>query len=232
MPLNSESIDMQKLVAGIHHFQSNIFKSERSFFEQMAEGQTPETLFITCSDSRINPNLLTNTAPGELFILRNAGNIIPPWGPANGGESATIEYAVRVLKVEDIIVCGHSHCGAMQGLLDPACLETLPSVKQWLGHAGRTQRIVKENYGHLQGDALATVTVQENVLAQLENLRTHPSVAERVAEGPLHLHGWVYKIETGEVFTYDHDSEQFISITTVDSASAIPAPRKSVLPSI
>jgi carbonic anhydrase len=223
---------MQKLVAGIHHFQSNIFKSERAFFEQMAEGQTPETLFITCSDSRINPNLLTNTAPGELFILRNAGNIIPPWGPANGGESATIEYAVRVLKVEDIIVCGHSHCGAMQGLLNPESLEALPSVKQWLDHATETRRIVRENYAHLDTEALSTVAIQENVLAQLENLRTHPSVAERVAEGALHLHGWVYKIESGEVFTYDSDSEQFISITTVDSASTIPAPRRAVLPSI
>jgi carbonic anhydrase len=223
---------MQKLVAGIHHFQSNIFKSERAFFEQMAEGQTPETLFITCSDSRINPNLLTNTAPGELFILRNAGNIIPPWGPANGGESATIEYAVRVLKVEDIIVCGHSHCGAMQGLLDPASVDALPSVKQWLGHASETYRIVRENYGHLEAEALAMVTIQENVLAQLENLRTHPSVAERVAEGALHLHGWVYKIESGEVFTYESDTEQFMSITTVGATSTIPAPRRAVLPSI
>jgi carbonic anhydrase len=223
---------MQKLVAGIHHFQSNIFKSERAFFEQMAEGQTPETLFITCSDSRINPNLLTNTAPGELFILRNAGNIIPPWGPSNGGESATIEYAVRVLKVEDIIVCGHSHCGAMQGLLNPASVELLPAVQQWLGHASETQRIVRENYGDLDAEALETVTIQENVLAQLENLRTHPSVAERVAEGALHLHGWVYKIESGEVFTYDSESEQFMSITTVGMAGVVPEPRKKVLPSI
>jgi carbonic anhydrase len=223
---------MQKLVAGIHHFQSNIFKSERAFFEQMAEGQTPETLFITCSDSRINPNLLTNTAPGELFILRNAGNIIPPWGPANGGESATIEYAVRVLKVEDIIVCGHSHCGAMQGLLDPASVDALPAVKQWLGHASETRRIVHENYGDLEAEALSMVTIQENVLAQLENLRTHPSVAERVHEGALHLHGWVYKIETGEVFTYDSESEQFMSITTVGSAGIVREPRKKVLTSI
>lgn len=212
---------MQKLVAGIHHFQSNIFSSERAFFAQMAHGQRPESLFITCSDSRINPNLLTNTAPGELFILRNAGHIIPPWGAANGGESATIEYAVAVLGVRDIIVCGHSHCAAIDGLLDPASIAHLPAVRTWLSHADKTRQIVIDNYGHLHGDALKTVTVQENVLAQLENLRTHPSVAQRVSEGALHLHGWVYKIETGEVFTYDNDSEQFISILTakVDGVS-------------
>ena len=206
---------MQKLIAGIHHFQSNAFASEPEFFEQMALGQTPETLFITCSDSRINPNLLTNTKPGDLFILRNAGNIIPPWGAANGGEGATIEYAVAVLKVKDIIVCGHSHCGAMKGLLDLDGLGDLPAVRGWLGHAEATRRIMRENYGHLEGDALVTGTVQENVLSQLENLRTHPTVAASVARGTLRLHGWVYKIETGEVFTYDLKREQFVPVTEV-----------------
>jgi carbonic anhydrase len=204
---------MQKLIAGIHHFQATVFASEHEFFEQMALGQTPETLFITCSDSRINPNLLTNTGPGELFILRNAGNIVPPWHPtANGGEAATIEYAVAALGVREIIVCGHSHCGAMQGLLDLDSLENMPAVRTWLGHAEATRRIMRESYGHLQGDALLTGTVQENVLSQLENLRTHPAVATRVARGTLRLHGWVYKIESGEVFTYDVTSEQFITI--------------------
>src|SRR5690606_17560468 len=111
---------MQKLVEGIHHFKTKIYAAEPEFFERMAHGQAPESLFITCSDSRINPNLLTNTRPGELFILRNAGNIIPPWGAANGGESATIEYAVAMLGVKDIIICGHSHCGAMHALNHPA----------------------------------------------------------------------------------------------------------------
>lgn len=211
---------MQKLVAGIHHFQANVFTSEREFFERMAHGQTPETLFITCSDSRINPNLLTNTRPGELFILRNAGNIIPPWGAANGGEGATIEYAVAVLGVRDIIVCGHSHCGAMKGLLDLDALGDLPAVRNWLGHAESTRRIMRENYEHLEGDALVTATVQENVLAQLENLRTHPTVAARLARGELRLHGWVYKIEAGEVFSYDVTQEQFVSVSEI--AGGIP----------
>ncbi len=186
----------------------------------MAGGQTPEALFITCSDSRINPNLLTNTAPGELFILRNAGNIVPPWGHDNGGESATIEYAVTVLGVRDVIVCGHSHCGAMQGLIDPTSVAELPAVRRWLSHADATRRVLMDNYSHLSGEALETVAVQENVLAQIENLRTHPCVATAVAKGALHLHGWVYKIETGEVFTYESASEQFVPLATSTIATA------------
>ena len=110
---------MQKLIHGLHHFQTALFGSQRELFERLAEGQSPEVLFITCSDSRINPNLLTQTEPGELFILRNAGNIVPPYGAVQGGEAATIEFAVAGLGVKDIIVCGHSHCGAMKGLLEP-----------------------------------------------------------------------------------------------------------------
>ena len=210
---------MQKLVDGIHHFQATAFTSEREFFERLAHGQSPETLFITCSDSRINPNLLTNTRPGELFILRNAGNIVPPHGAANGGEGATIEYAVAALGVRDIVVCGHSHCGAMKGLVAPEGLDELPAVRAWLGHAEATRRIMRENYGHLEGPALVTATVQENVLAQLENLRTHPAVAARLARGALHLHGWVYKIETGEVFSYDPASGQFGPIASHPEAA-------------
>ena len=216
---------MQKLIAGIHHFQANVFSSEPEFFEQMAQGQTPETLFITCSDSRINPNLLTNTGPGELFILRNAGNIIPPWGTVNSGEAATIEYAVVALGVRDIIVCGHSHCGAMQGLLNQEALAGMPAVREWLAYAEATRRIMQENYPHLEGESLVTATVQENVLSQLEHLRTHPSVAARVARGDLRLHAWVYKIESGEVFTYDPRLEQFTAISGVTPVSAPAASR-------
>ena len=216
---------MQKLVAGIHNFQSQVVRSEPEFYARLADGQSPETLFITCSDSRINPNLLTNTRPGELFILRNAGNIVPAYGAANGGEGATIEYAVAALGVKDIVVCGHSHCGAMKALLDPTGLEELPAVRAWLGHAETTRRIMRENYVHLEAQPLVTATVQENVLAQLENLRTHPAVAARIARGALHLHGWVYKIETGEVFSYDHAVRQFVPLTS-HPESAAPAARR------
>jgi len=201
---------MQKLIQGLHEFQANIFSSQRELFERLTQhGQSPETLFITCSDSRINPNLITQTQPGDLFILRNAGNIIPPYGAANGGEGATIEYAVAALGVKDIIVCGHSHCGAMAGLLEPDGLTELPQVRSWLSHAEATRRIVKENYTHLANGALLTATVEENVLVQLENLRTHPVVAAGISGGRVSLHGWVYKIETGEVFSYDPQDGQF-----------------------
>jgi len=215
---------MQKLVDGIHHFQENTVSTDREFFARLAEGQSPETLFITCSDSRIDPNLLTNTRPGELFVLRNAGNIVPPAGAANGGEGATIEYAVAALGVKNIIVCGHSHCGAMKGLLDLDGLAELPAVRGWLGHAESTRRVVRENYGHLEGPSLVAATVQENVLAQLENLRTHPAVAARVARGALNLYGWVYRIETGEVFSYDQGAGQFVPLASPPAAA--PAARR------
>jgi carbonic anhydrase len=209
---------MQKLIEGLHHFQESIFAPQREFFERLADGQRPEALFITCSDSRINPNLITQTEPGELFILRNAGNIIPPYGAANGGEGATIEYAVGALNVKDIIVCGHSRCGAMKGLLAPESLEDLPLVAAWLSHAEATRRIIKENYSHLTNDALLTATVE------VENLRTHPIIASRLMRGDLRLHAWVYKIETGEVFAYDPAQGQFVSLLDSQAVVAIQDP--------
>lgn len=203
---------MQKLIQGIHQFRSDHFRPLQGLFEQLAKGQHPDTLFITCSDSRIDPNLLTRSQPGDLFILRNAGNIVPPHGAANGGEAATIEFAVAGLGVKDIIICGHSHCGAMKGLLEPKSVASLPAVASWLSHAETTRRIVQDNYKHLEGDKLVTATVEENVLVQLENLRTLPSVASRLVKGDLHLHGWVYKIETGEVFAYSHVTGQFVPL--------------------
>ncbi len=204
---------MQKLVDGIHEFQENYFSTQKELFERLAKGQQPLALFITCSDSRIDPNLLTQTEPGELFIMRNAGNIVPPYGAVLGGEAATIEYAVRVLNVKDIIVCGHSHCGAMNGLLHPESLGKLPAVRAWLAHAESTGRIMEENYPHITEPALRlTATVEENVLVQLENLRTHPAVASTIARGDLKLHGWVYKFETGQVFGYDAQQKQFLPI--------------------
>lgn len=204
---------MQKLVDGIHHFQKHVFSREQRLFETLAEGQQPVALFITCSDSRINPNLLTQTRPGELFILRVAGNIIPPYGAVQGGEAATIEYAVSVLNVKDIVVCGHSLCGAMSGLLKPDSLATLPAVRDYLRHAEATRRIVEENYQHLTDPARRlTLTVEENVLVQLENLRTHPTVAAALGREALKLHGWVYKFETGDVFGFNPDAKQFLPL--------------------
>lgn len=207
---------MQKLVAGIHNFQKEYFSTNQKLFETLVSGQRPMALFITCSDSRIDPNRLTQTNPGELFIQRTAGNIIPPYGAIQGGEAATIEYAVAALGVKDIIVCGHSHCGAMSGLLDPGSVGKMPAVQAYLQHAEATRRIVEENYQHLTDPAKRlTLTVEENVLVQIENLRTHPSVAAAIGRGELKLHGWVYKFETGEVFAFDPENRQFVPIQDI-----------------
>lgn len=215
---------MQKLVAGIHQFQSDIFSSKQSLFEGLVEGQNPLALFITCSDSRINPNLLTQTEPGELFILRNAGNIVPPYGAVEGGETATIKYAVSVLGVKDIVICGQSHCGAMAGLLDQSQLDKLPAVRSWLSHAESTLWIIEENYTHTtEPAARLTTTVEENVLVQLEHLRTHPMVAAGLARKELNLYGWVYKFETGQVFGYDSQNGQFAPL----EGTRLPAPEST-----
>lgn len=223
---------MQKLVEGIHQFQQDSFRPMQGLFEELARGQNPDTLFITCSDSRVVPNLVTQTNPGDLFILRNAGNLVPPHGTGDGGEAATIEFAVAGLGVRDIIICGHSHCGAMEGLLHPDTLEGLPSMAAWLRHAEPTARILRENYAHLEGAPLLTAATEENVLVQLENLRTLPSVAARLTKGDLHLHGWVYKIETGEVFAFDPPSGQFAPLAAYTFAEGENTGRRRLIKSI
>ncbi|MEO1982249.1 MAG: carbonic anhydrase [Fuerstiella sp.] len=214
---------MQKLVDGIHRFQRDSFSKDEKLFETLVAGQNPLALFITCSDSRIDPNRLTQTRPGELFIQRTAGNIIPPYGSVHGGEAATIEYAVSALKVKDIVVCGHSHCGAMSGLVEPAKVDPMTAVKAYLEHAEATRRIVEENYTHLTDpEERLTLTVEENVLVQLESLRTHPCVAAAVGRGDLKLHGWVYEFETGDVFAFNPDMAQFVPLEEIDHATAEP----------
>jgi carbonic anhydrase len=205
---------MQKLVEGLHKFQSEIFHTHQELFDTLSKGQEPETLFITCSDSRISPNLITQTLPGDLFILRNAGNLIPTYGPgsSNSGEAGTIEFALAGLGVKHIVVCGHTLCGAMKGLLKPEILEKMPAVKAWLEHAEGTKRVMQENYHHLEGNDLLTAAIEENVLNQLENLRTHPAVRSRIGRNELSLYGWVYKMETGEVFQYDGALGQFAPV--------------------
>lgn len=201
---------MQKLLAGIHQFQSEVFATKRKLFQTLEAGQRPLALFITCCDSRVDPNLITQTEPGELFIVRNVGNIVPPYESELGGEAAAIEYAIRVLQVSDVIVCGHSQCGAMGGLLRPEGLEGLPRVSEWLQFAGATKQIIDENYGHLTDpNHRLTVTVEENVLVQLEHLHTHPAIEEALTEWGLGVHGWVYKFESGQVFVYDVETQQF-----------------------
>lgn len=216
---------MKKLVQGVHQFQEHAFQAHKQLFAGLAEGQAPHTLFITCSDSRINPNLLTQAEPGELFILRNPGNLVPRYGQSHSGEAAGIEYALTALSIEHIVVCGHSHCGAMKGLVSPTDLDVLPAMKAWLGQAERTRRVLHENYPEASQADLLNIAIQENVLVQLENLRSHPLVAERLQANRLQLYGWVYKLETGEVFAYDATSGQFEGVTEklhLGTASELP----------
>jgi carbonic anhydrase len=197
------------LLSGIHQFHSQVFAREKEFFAQLAEGQSPSALFISCSDSRVDPNLILQADPGELFALRNAGNLVPPYGASNGGEGPSIEYAVAVLGVKHIVVCGHSQCGAIKALLDPQSAEKLPAVRAWLLHAETTRRIIAENYSRLKGEALLDAAIQEHVLVQIENLQTHPVVAAALQRGDLMLHAWVYRLESGEILAFSSETENF-----------------------
>lgn len=204
---------MKKLIDGVFKFQSQEFYPRRDFFRELAKGQSPEVLFITCSDSRINPHMLTQTEPGELFVLRNAGNIVPAHGTGSGGEQGSIEYAVSVLGVAHIIICGHSHCGAMKGLLHAEDVKKkLPAVSKWLEHAEATRCVVEHKCGHLSEDDRIQEAAKENILVQLNNLRTLPPVGAKLAQGQLQLHGWVYMIDSGQVLSYDEVSKQFLPL--------------------
>jgi carbonic anhydrase len=202
---------MKKLITGLRQFKANYFSTHLELFEQLAHGQKPRVLFITCSDSRIDPNLITQTEVGELFVIRNAGNIIPPFGAANGGEGAAVEYAIHALGIEQIVVCGHSHCGAMKGLLQLGKLqEDMPLVYDWLKHAEATRRLVKENYSHCEGEELLEITIAENVLTQIDNLKTYPVVHSKLYQGKLKIYGWIYHLESGEVLAYDPASHAYM----------------------
>ncbi len=214
---------MEKLEAGIHTFRANYFASHRRLFEKLAEeGQRPETLFITCCDSRVVPTLITTTAPGELFIVRNVGNIVPSVERGMlGGVSAAIEYAVEVLQVGHVIVCGHTNCGAIDAILDPARTAHLRFVSRWLGESSSIPRLIEERYGHLEGEARKTAAVQENVLGQLENLRSFDFVRRRLDAETLEMSGWVFKIATGEVFDFDPVVGQFVQLARSDGKRSV-----------
>ena len=199
---------MDHVISGVAKFQKEVFPKNKATFEKLANGQNPEVLFITCADSRIDPNLVTQTGPGDLFICRNAGNIVPPHTTHTGGMTASIEFAVAALGVSHIIICGHSDCGAMKGALAPDSLDTLPHVKEWLGLCRCATEVVKEKHGDLSADYLDEVT-KENVLQQMQHIRTHPAVAAKLATKQVQLHGWVYDIESGDVLCYDEKAEAF-----------------------
>ena len=202
---------MKKLIRGLDEFRKTYVHDHQELLEQLSHGQKPRVLFITCSDSRVAPNLITNTDIGELFVIRNAGNIVPPFGAANGGEGGTIEYAITALGIEQVIICGHSHCGAMKGLLKLNKLQAdMPLVYDWLKHAESTRRLVLDNYPHQSGEELIETLVAENVLIQIENLKTYPMVRAKIHRGQLNIYGWIYEIETGEVLAYDAQTHTYL----------------------
>jgi carbonic anhydrase len=183
-------------------------------FQKLALGQRPQALFITCADSRIDPCMLTQTKPGELFICRVIGNVVPPYPDAIGGVSATIEYAVGVLGVPDVIVCGHTDCGVLTGVANPEPLAPLRSVSAWLNYAQPARKAAAPLEKTRTGAEYLLALTEQNVIAQLENLRTHPMVAARLEQGDLQLHGWVYHLGEGVVTVYDAGQKNFVTLET------------------
>lgn len=204
---------MDRILEGIREFQRYDFPEQRELYEQLAsQGQKPDALFITCADSRVQPSNFTRTEPGQLFLVRNAGNIVPPYGAIGGGEIATVEYALAVLGIKNIIVCGHSQCGAMQAMLNEELPEDLPGVKAWFQYAESTRQIVRRKYGDLRGAELLKAATEENVLVQLNHLSTHPQVAMGLAAGELHVYGWYFDIATGRIEQYDQSKGAFVEL--------------------
>lgn len=197
---------MRDLLSGVSQFQKETFPQKKRRFKELAQGQSPEALFITCSDSRVNPELFTNSEPGEIFVIRNAGNIVGRKGEADLGMAATIEYAVKALQVPQIIICGHAKCGAMQGLMSPEALTTMPDVGKWVAQA---QAALEDQAGDPNADRLTQV-IEANIRLQLKNLMTFPEVADAVEAGSLRLHGWLYDFETGKVNVLAPETNQFI----------------------
>ena len=218
---------MDKILNGVHRFRSEIFPQQQDKFEQLArKKQKPVALFITCADSRVDPNLITGTEPGDLFIVRNAGNLVPPYGAQSGGEIATVEYALAVLGIRNIILCGHSQCGAMQAIVEATNLDDLPGVRGWFAHAESTRQIVQHKYKDLPTEQRLVAAVEENVLVQMNNLSTHPTVAARLAMGQLNVFGWYYDIGSGKIRQYEQATGQFRELNG-EPVAATPLPIRS-----
>lgn len=203
---------MQRLMQGYQQFRDVSFPDKRELFEKLAAGQSPHSLIITCADSRVIPEIFTSSEPGELFVCRNVGAIVPPYSQFTGGVSAAIEYAVAVLGVANVVVCGHSDCGAMKATMNPDGMVDLPAVNAWLRHAHVAKHVVDSNYCCDSKEESLVALTEENVVAQIDHLMTHPSVAARVSAGALRLHGWVYDIETGCIKAYSTAHRQFVPL--------------------
>jgi carbonic anhydrase len=206
---------MQQLIDGYTRFRSQVFPQHAELFEKLSKGQQPQALFICCSDSRVMPEMIMQAQPGVLFPIRNAGNLVPPPSENGSGVAATVEYAVRVLKVADVVVCGHSDCGAMKGLLHTDQLESLPIVKAWLENTGAASRwltsTLKDSTVMSFEERLQLIT-EANVVAQVQNLHAHPAVYEFVRKGSLNVHGWMYDIATGGIRRLDVEKGKFTAL--------------------
>jgi carbonic anhydrase len=205
---------MQRLIEGVHKFQKDEFGNYRKLFRKLSrEGQNPHTLFITCSDSRVLAELITQSQPGDLFVVKNVGNIVPPANVRGDTNStaAAIEFAVETLCVSDIVVCGHSQCGAITALLDKKSVsDATPHLRDWLKLATPVLETLKTDYAHLtEPAARENAAAEENVLFALDNLHSYSCVQERLMDGSLRLHGWFFKIATAELFAFDPDTRQF-----------------------
>ncbi|OEC33009.1 carbonic anhydrase [Pseudomonas cuatrocienegasensis] len=225
-PNDSADASLARIVDGFRRFRRDVFPQQQALFKRLANQQQPRAMFITCADSRIVPELITQSDPGDLFVTRNVGNVVPPYGQMMGGVSTAIEYAVLALGVQHIIICGHSDCGAMKAVLAPDSLKGMPTVKAWLRHSEAARTLVADNCGCADHTTLGVLT-EENVIAQLTHLRTHPAVASRLASGQLAIHGWVYDIARCEIRAYDAVLGRFLPLDGEQTPTATPAARYS-----
>ena len=203
---------MRKVLEGLSLFQRHVYPRHKELFERLAKNQKPQAVFIACSDSRVSPNLIVQAEPGDLFIIRNAGNIVPPAGASYGGTTASLEYAIVALGIRDVILCGHSDCGAMTGVLHPERLEGMPAVRQWVSHAAPARQSALDAYPGASDEEVLDRVVDLNVIAQVGNLLTFPFVRALVEKGELELHGWVYDIATGGVKGLDATGRRFVPL--------------------
>ena len=210
---------MRKVLDGLTLFQRLAYPRHKELFERLAKNQTPQAVFIACSDSRVVPNLMVQAEPGDLFIIRNAGNIVPPAGSSFGGVTASLEYAIVALGIRDVILCGHSNCGAMEGVLHPEKLEGMPAVRQWVSYADAARRAAVEAEAGADDETLLERAVDYNVIAQIRNILTHSFVRVLVEKNQLELYGWVYDIATGNVKGLDATGRGFVPLGGYEKGS-------------
>jgi carbonic anhydrase len=208
---------MKKLIQGIVEFRRNVQQDYREAFGRLATGQSPDTLFIACSDSRVVPNTFASTNPGDLFVLRNVGNLIPPCGQhgvstSDEAEAAAIEFSVLRLNVSDIIVCGHSECGAMRAIMKDRDKIPMPNLRNWLRHGDPA--LERLQAGNVLDPKLAphNQLSQLNVLLQMEHVKSYPAVKKRVEAGTLGIHGWWFDIANADVYSYEPCLNRFVLI--------------------